>query len=65
MSFLGFRQLDAGRRKSTEILQNYIKILKQMMTNPCKIDARKSNAKNMENDANMEPKWRSTSIKNI
>ena len=26
------------------------------MTNPCKIEARKSNAKNMENDANMAPK---------
>jgi len=33
------------------------------MTNPCKIDARKNNAKNMENDANMAPKWRSKSIK--
>ena len=33
------------------------------MTNPCRIDARKSNAKNMENDANMAPKWRSKSIK--
>ena len=33
------------------------------MRNPCKIDARKRNAKNMENDANMAPKWRSESIK--
>ena len=34
-----------------------------MMTTPCKIDARKRNAKNMENDANMAPKLRSESIK--
>ena len=34
------------------------------MTNPSKIDARKSKAKNMDNDANMEPKLRSNSIKN-
>ena len=40
----------------------YIKILEKLMTNPCKIDARKRNAKNMENDANMAPKWRSKSI---
>ena len=33
-----------------------------MMTNPCKIDARKRNAKNMESDANMAPKLRSKSI---
>ena len=34
------------------------------MTNPCKIDARKSNARNIENDAKMVPKWRSKSNKN-
>ena len=33
------------------------------MTNPCKIDARKCNAKNMENDANMAPKLKSKYIK--
>ena len=33
------------------------------MKTPYRIDARKSNAKNMENDANMAPKWRSKSIK--
>ena len=33
------------------------------MTVPSKIDARKSDAKNMENDTNMAPKWRSKSIK--
>ena len=33
------------------------------MTVPSKIDARKNDAKNMENDANMAPKWRSKSIK--
>ena len=29
------------------------------MKNQCRIDARNNHAKNMENDANMEPKWRS------
>ena len=38
----------------------YMQILAKWITNPCKIDARKSDAKNMENDANMDPKWRST-----
>ena len=33
------------------------------MKNPCRIDARNNHAKNMENDANMEPKWTSKSIK--
>ena len=32
------------------------------MINPCKIDARKNDAKNIENDPNMESKWRSKSI---
>ena len=52
--------MGVGPWKSTEILQ---KIIEKLMTNPCKIDARKRNAKNMENDANMAPKWRSKSIK--
>ena len=34
-----------------------------MITNPYKIDARKSKAKNTENDANMEPILRSISVK--
>ena len=33
------------------------------MKNPCRIDARNNHAKNMENDANMEPKWRSNPSK--
>ena len=33
------------------------------MKNPCRIDARNNHAKNMENDANMAPKWRSKFIK--
>ena len=33
------------------------------MKNQCRIDARKRNAKNMENDANMAPQLRSKSIK--
>ena len=41
----------------------YIKFLAKLMKNPCRIDARKSNANNMENDANMAPKWTSKSIK--
>ncbi len=32
------------------------------MKNPCRIDARNNHAKNIENDANMEPKWTSKSI---
>ena len=43
--------------------KTYIQILATLMTNPCKIDARTGNAKNMENDANMAPKWKSKSIK--
>ena len=42
--------------------KKHIKIVAQLMTNPCRIDARNSHAKNMENDANMEPKLRSKSI---
>ena len=33
------------------------------MKNQYRIDARNNHAKNMENDANMAPKWRSKSIK--
>ena len=33
------------------------------MTNPCQIDARKRNATNMENAANMAPNWKSKSTK--
>ena len=33
------------------------------MKNQCRIDARNNHAKNMENDANMEPKWRSNPSK--
>ena len=55
--------MDAGRRKSREILSKYIKIIPKLMTNPCRIDARKNNAQNIENDANMAPKWRSNPSK--
>ena len=44
--------------------QQYIKHLAKLMTNACKIDARKRNAKNIQNDTNMAPKWSSQSIKN-
>ena len=45
-------------------LNKYINILGKLMNKSCKIDARKSNAKNIENDANLEPKWNSSSINN-
>ena len=44
-----------------EVNKNIAKI----MTNPCKIGTRKNNAKNIDNYANMVPKRRSTSVKNI
>ena len=34
------------------------------MKNQCKIDARKSDAKIMENQAKMEPEWEPTSMNN-
>jgi hypothetical protein len=46
--------LDVGPWKSTKIFQIYITILAKLMTTPCKIDARKNNANNMENDPKME-----------
>ena len=58
--FANWMQDDGNQQK---YFNKYIKILEKLMTNPCKIDARKRNAKNMENDANMAPKWRSKSIK--
>ena len=42
--------------------KKHTKILAKLMNNPCRIDARNSHAKNIENDANMEPKWTSKSI---
>ena len=46
--------MDAGPWKSTNILQQYIEILTKLITNPYKIDAWQSNARNMENDAQMK-----------
>ena len=47
------------------IFKQYIKTFAKLMTNLCNIDARNTDAKkNTENDANMEPKWGSESIKN-
>jgi hypothetical protein len=57
--FANWMQDDGNQQKYFKNM----KTLPQLMTNPCRIDARKSNAKNMENDANMAPKWRSKSIK--
>ena len=59
--FATWMQDDGNQQK---YFKTYIKIIAKLMTNPCKIDARTSNATNMENDANMEPKWRPKSIKN-
>ena len=38
------------------------KPLSKIEENPCKIDARKSNVKHTQNDANIEPTWRSQFI---
>ena len=57
--FANWMQDDGNQQK---YFKKYIKTLPKLMTNPCKTDARKRNAKNMENDANMAPKWRSNSI---
>ena len=58
--FANWMQDDGNQQK---YFKQYIKIIEQLMTNPCKIDARKRSAKNIDNDANMAPKWRSKSIK--
>ena len=55
--------LDHGNQQ--KYFKKHLTILAQLMTVPFKIDARKSNAKNIENNANMVPKWRSKSIKNV
>ena len=51
--FANWMQDDGNQHKYLK----YINSLAKLMTNPCKIDARTSNVKNMENDANMEPEW--------
>ena len=48
--FANWMQDDGNQQK---YFKQYIKIFEKMMTNPCRIDARKSNAKNIENDAKM------------
>ena len=58
--FANWMQDDGNQQK---YFNKYIKIITKLMTNPCKIDARKRNAKNIENDTNMAPKLRSESIK--
>ena len=57
--------MDVGPWKSTKYFKKHIKIFAKFMTVPSKIDARKRNAKNIENDANMVPKLRLKSVKNI
>jgi hypothetical protein len=61
--FEGFANWMQDDETQQKYFNKYIKILTKLMTVPSKIDARKSDAKNMENDANMAPKWRSKSIK--
>ena len=60
--FEGFANWMQDHGNQHNYFKKYIKLIAKLMTNPCKIDARKTNAKNIENDANMEPKWRSNSI---
>ena len=45
-----------GHGNQQKHFKEYITILAKLMTNPYKIDARKSNAKNIENDVKMEVK---------
>ena len=59
--FANWMQDDGNQQK---YFKKYLNNLPKLMTNPCKIDARKRNAQIIENDANMVPKWKSTSIKN-
>ena len=49
--------------KINKQLKQIRKIVAKLMTNASQIDAPKSNARNVENDANMEPKLMSKSIK--
>ena len=43
----------------------YLKIHEKSIQKTYKIDARKSDAKSMENDAKMEAKWRPISLENL
>ena len=60
----GFAKWMQDHGNQQEHFNKYLKIIANLMTNPCKIDARKSRTKNMENNANMEPKLKSDSIIN-
>ena len=50
-----------NRKRGSE----HIKIQEKSIQNRCKIDTRKSDAKSMENDAKMHPKWRPKSDQNL
>ena len=54
--FANWMQDDGNQQK---YFKKYIKIFEKLMTNPCKIDARKRNAKKLK----MTPKWTSKSMK--
>ena len=60
--FANWMQDDGNQQK---YFKKHIEILAKLMKNPCRIDSRNSHAKNMENDANMEPKWKSESLKKM
>ena len=54
--FEGFANWMQDDENLQKYFKTYTKFLAQLMTNPCKIDARKSKAKSIEHDANMVPK---------
>ena len=50
-----------NRKRGSE----HLKMHEKSIQNRCKIDARKSDAKSMENDTKMHPKWEPKSIQNL
>ena len=55
--FEGFAQWVWNHENQQKYLKKYINILSNLMTNPCTINGRKSNAENRQNKVNMDPKW--------
>ena len=52
--FEGFANWMQDHGNQHKHFKKYMQILAKLMTNPYKIDARKNNAKNIENDTKME-----------
>ena len=50
-----------NRKRDSE----HLKMHEKSIPNRCKIDARKSDAKSMENNAKMHPKWEPKFIQNL